>query len=53
MLISPKDGDVKSFLQKISSSGVVGAEVEVGKKVAGNEDITNPSKGKITLRPKI
>jgi hypothetical protein len=53
MLISPKNGDVKSFLQKISSSGVVGEEVEIGKKVAGNEDITNPSKGKITLRPKI
>jgi hypothetical protein len=53
MLISPKGGDVKSFLQKITSTGVVDEEVEVGKKVAGNEDITNPSKGKITLRPKI
>jgi hypothetical protein len=53
MLISPKSVDVKSFLQKITSTGVVDEEVEVGKKVAGNEDITNPSKGKITLRLKI
>lgn len=52
MLISPISGDVKSFLQKVTSSGVVDEEVEIGKKVAGSEDITNPAKGKITLRPK-
>jgi hypothetical protein len=52
MLISPINSDVKSFLQKVTSSGVVDEEIEIGKKVAGSEDITNPAKGKITLRPK-
>ncbi len=52
MLISPLNGDVKLFLQKIASTGVFDLEVEIGKKIGGNEDLTNPAKGKITLKIK-
>jgi len=51
MLIKPKM-NVDDFTNKVKGSGVVGVEVEIGRKVGADESMANPAKGKITLKVK-
>jgi hypothetical protein len=51
MLIKPSI-DIKDFLFKAGGNGVNGADVEIGRKVGGDESIENPAKGRISLKLK-
>jgi len=51
MLIAP-NMDLGQFLSKVGGTGVSDVDVEIGKKVGGDESIENPAKGKITLKLK-
>lgn len=51
MLIKPSI-DIKDFLFKAGGNGVSGVDIEIGRKVGGDESIESPAKGKISLKLK-
>ena len=51
MLITPKM-NITDFVNKVKSSGVVGVDVLIGRKVGADENMSQPAKGKITLKLK-
>lgn len=49
MLITPLNMSLAEFINKTAGSGVKDAEIEIGRKAGGDEDLQNPAKGKISL----
>ena len=52
MLVSPLSMNVSEFLNRLVGTGVTDLEIEIGRKVGGDESIDKPAKGKISLKLK-